>query len=111
MPISPHLLRRLQESLGVDAAADLAMIVETVDAMRADLAELRHEVRREIDGVKARVEATATKADIQTLRTDIQTVRTENQALRAEFKDALLFQTRWMLAGVVTVLLAIFFKS
>ena len=88
----------------MDATADLAAILETVEATRADLAELRHEMRREIDGLKARVAETVTKAELQTVRTDI-------QVLRSEFKDALLLQTRWMLAGIVTVLLAIFFKG
>ena len=86
MPISAHLLRKLQDTLGMDAAADLTTIVETVEATRADLAELRHE----FDLLKARVDELPTKADL---------------------KDAFWVQTRWMLGGLVVVLLAILFKS
>jgi hypothetical protein len=45
MPVSPHLLRKLQEALGVDAATDLVNQLETMDPLRGDIAELRHEMR------------------------------------------------------------------
>ncbi len=45
MPVSPHLLRKLHEALGADAAEDLVNILESMDPLRGDLAELRHEMR------------------------------------------------------------------
>ena len=86
MPVSAHLLRKLQESLGVDAAADLTTLLETVEATRADLAELRHE----FDLLRARVDQLPTRADLD---------------------HALLIQTRWMLGGFALVLTAILFKG
>jgi hypothetical protein len=44
MPIPPHLKRRLQHSLGTEAAEDLVSWMEGVDNARADIAELRHEM-------------------------------------------------------------------
>jgi hypothetical protein len=45
MPVSSHLLRKLQETLGADAADDLATWMEGMDANRGDIAELRHEMQ------------------------------------------------------------------
>jgi len=45
MPISPHVLRRLQEVLGADAAEYLVQRMEATDTTRADLGELRHEMQ------------------------------------------------------------------
>jgi hypothetical protein len=50
MPIPPHLTRRLAEILGEDVAEDLVTWIEGQrtewrDAMRADFAELRHEMQ------------------------------------------------------------------
>lgn len=70
----------------MDAAADLTTLLETVEATRADVAELRHE----FDLLKTQVAQLPTKADL---------------------KDAFLVQTRWLLSGLVVVLLAILFKS
>jgi hypothetical protein len=46
MSISPHLHRKLQETLGPDAADDLVIILEGMDANRGDVGELRHEFER-----------------------------------------------------------------
>lgn len=45
MPISPHLIRKLQEALGAAAAEDLVSMLESMDANRGDIAELRHEMQ------------------------------------------------------------------
>jgi len=45
MPISPHLQRTLQETLGVEAADDLVNLLESMDANRGDVGELRHEMQ------------------------------------------------------------------
>jgi len=45
MPISSHLLRKLQDALGAEAAEDLATLLESMDGIRGDIAELRHEMR------------------------------------------------------------------
>jgi hypothetical protein len=45
MSVSPHLHRKLREKLGVDAGDDLAGQLNSVDALRADVAELRHEMQ------------------------------------------------------------------
>ena len=90
MPVSSHLLRKLQESLGHDAAADLATMLESMDAIRADIAELRHQMEIQLARLNARLDATVTKADLD---------------------HALLIQTRWMLGGLVLVLTAILFKG
>ena len=45
MPISPHLLRKLQEALGAEAASDLASRLDDMDANRGDIGELRHEMQ------------------------------------------------------------------
>ena len=70
----------------MDAAADLGTLLETVEATRADLAELRHK----FDLLEMRVATMPTKADLD---------------------RALLIQTRWMLGGFALVLTAILFKG
>ena len=56
MPVSPHLLRKLQETLGSDAAEDLVMMLEGMDANRGDIGELRHEMQLGFARIDARFE-------------------------------------------------------
>lgn len=56
MPLSPQLLRKLQEALGADAAGDLVDWMEAMDANRGDLAELRHEMLLGFVRIDARFE-------------------------------------------------------
>ncbi|MEX2179462.1 MAG: hypothetical protein WD801_12180 [Gemmatimonadaceae bacterium] len=56
MPISPHLLRKLQETLGADAADDLVTWMEAMDANRGDVGELRHEMQMGFARMDARFE-------------------------------------------------------
>jgi hypothetical protein len=42
---SPHLERKLKEVLGDDAGVELAAMTERIDPIRADIAELRQEIR------------------------------------------------------------------
>ena len=45
MPLSPQLQRKLQAVLGSDAAEDLINVLESLDADRGDVRELRHETQ------------------------------------------------------------------
>jgi predicted nuclease with TOPRIM domain len=56
MPISQHLLRKLQETLGAEAADDLVSWIEDMDANRGDVGELRHEMQLGFARVDARFE-------------------------------------------------------
>lgn len=94
-------MRKLQESLGVEAATDLATIVESVEATRADIAELRHQMEIQLASVKAEL-----KSEIAVLR-----ARTDQTVTKADLDHALLIQTRWMLGGLALVLTAILFKG
>ena len=56
MPASPHLLRKLQEVLGSDAADELLNSMSEIDANRGDIAELRHEMQLGFARVDTRFE-------------------------------------------------------
>jgi hypothetical protein len=56
MPISPQLLRKLRETLGVDAADDLVSRLEDMDSIRGDIGELRHEMELGFARIEARLE-------------------------------------------------------
>ena len=58
MPISSHLLRKLQEIFGVEAADDFVSWADQMEANRGDIAELRHEMQLGF----ARVDASLEKA-------------------------------------------------
>ncbi len=45
MPVPSHVARRLREVLGADAAEDLVNWMDETTAVRADVAELRHEMQ------------------------------------------------------------------
>lgn len=45
MAIPHHVKRKLQETLGAEAAEDLVSWMEETDAHRGDVAELRHEMQ------------------------------------------------------------------
>jgi hypothetical protein len=53
MPIPSHLSRRLRETLGAEAGEELVTWIDNVDAMRGDVAELRHQM----DLMEARLSA------------------------------------------------------
>ena len=59
MSLSPQLLRKLRETLGVDAPNDLVRWMESMDSNRGDLGELRHEMQLGF----ARVDATFAKLE------------------------------------------------
>src|SRR5881409_722484 len=63
MPISPHLLRKLHETLGAEAAEDLASRLEAMDANRGDIGELRHEMQLGFTRVDARFASLEAKFD------------------------------------------------
>jgi hypothetical protein len=101
MPLSSHLLRKLQETLGMEAATDLSSIIETVEATRADVAELRHQMEIEFAKVRAEVKTEATVIN----------TRLDQAVTSARLEHALLIQTRWILGGFALVLIAILFKG
>ena len=45
---SPHLERKLKETLGDDAGEELAAVTDRIDPIRGDIAELRHAIRGDI---------------------------------------------------------------
>ena len=74
----------------MDATSDLAAMVESFEATRADVAELRHRMEIQFATISARLDQTVTKADLA---------------------HALLIHTRWMLGGFALILTAILFKG
>jgi hypothetical protein len=55
--LSPHLQRKLQETLGREAAEDLVNRMGQVDSLRADVAELRHEMQLGFARMESKMEA------------------------------------------------------
>lgn len=45
MAATPNLQRKLQQALGAEAAGDLGAWMQSMDAYRTDIADLRHEMR------------------------------------------------------------------
>src|SRR5689334_6917624 len=56
MPLSPHVSRKLQEALGVEAGEELVTWMSNVDDLRGDVAELRHEVEQRFTALESRME-------------------------------------------------------
>lgn len=42
---SPHLERKLNDARGSDAGEELAAVIDRIDPIRGDIAELRHEMQ------------------------------------------------------------------
>src|SRR5688572_20156860 len=61
MPVSPHLRRRLRETLGADAGDDLVDLLDVLQATRGDIAELRHEMQLRFEKLDARISAVDAK--------------------------------------------------
>lgn len=56
MPINPHLQRKLQQALGPEAGDSLVTYLDSVEAMRGDIAELRHDMDRLEDRLTALID-------------------------------------------------------
>jgi hypothetical protein len=56
MPLSPHMSRKLQEALGLEAGEELVTWMSNVDDLRGDVAELRHAMENRMDQGFARLE-------------------------------------------------------
>jgi hypothetical protein len=69
MPISAHLLRKLEEALGHEAADDLVTQLTDIQSLRADVAELRHEMLLGFTRVDARFTALTDRIDTQSDKT------------------------------------------
>jgi hypothetical protein len=65
---SPHLHRKLQESLGDDAGEELAAVIDRVDPIRGDIAELRHSVQASIAELRHEMKQGLEKAATEQLR-------------------------------------------
>jgi hypothetical protein len=70
MAISPHLIRKLQEALGHEAAEDLVSHLEGGESLRADVAELRHEMQLGFAKIDARFANLDTKIEKLDAKTD-----------------------------------------
>ncbi|MEX2180394.1 MAG: hypothetical protein WD801_16885 [Gemmatimonadaceae bacterium] len=68
MPVPSHVARRLREVLGADAAEDLVNWMDETTAVRADVAELRHEMQVGFARLEANFGAQGerTRADLAT---------------------------------------------
>lgn len=63
MSISPHLQRKLQEALGQEAAEDLVGQLNDSQSLRADVAELRHEMQLGFARLDAKIELNVGRFD------------------------------------------------
>lgn len=88
MPVSPLLLRKLQESLGADAADDLVRWMEAMDANRGDIGELRHEMQLGFASIDARFDKmyAAMQAGFQQVEARFHQVDARFQQVEARFQ-------------------------
>lgn len=56
MPLSPHMSRKLQETLGLEAGEELVTWMSNVDDLRGDVAELRHEMDSRFSVIENRMD-------------------------------------------------------
>lgn len=72
MPVSLELNSRLQQALGEGAAEELVTLLREsdnrFDALRADVAELRHEMRSGFDTLEARIDARIARSTADLLK-------------------------------------------
>lgn len=77
---SPHLDRKLKESLGNEAGEELAAVMDRIDPMRGDIAELRHAMEKGFVELRHAIEKGSADQ-------------------HAQLERAVLFQTRWRLGS------------
>lgn len=65
---SPHLGRKLKDALGDDAGEELAAVIDRIDPIRGDIAELRHTVRGEVAALRHAMEVAIEKSAKEQLR-------------------------------------------
>jgi hypothetical protein len=58
LPISAHLVKKLEEALGSEAAEDLVSQLTDIQSLRADVAELRHEMQLGFARLETKIEGT-----------------------------------------------------
>lgn len=92
----------------MDSGDEVSNLFENADELNGDFAEFRHEMRRDLAAINARLESLTTHVDMCATKADMAELRTE---IRTEFRDAMLTQTRWSLAGLLTIVIAIYFRS
>jgi len=68
MPVSSHVLRKLQEALGAEAADYLVRRMDEMESVRGDVSELRHEMQLGFARMDARFEQMDLR--FETLRAD-----------------------------------------
>lgn len=94
MPISLHLSRKFQETLGLEAADYLVSWMEGMDAIRGDIGELRHEMQLD----SARVDARFREMDARFQQLNTQWVgmfETSQARFEASLEKGLREQTRF----------------
>jgi hypothetical protein len=69
MSISAHLVRKLEEMLGPEAAEDLVRQLTDIQTLRADVAELRHEMQLGFTRIDARFDALSERIVAQSDKT------------------------------------------
>lgn len=92
----------------MDSADEVSNLFENADELNGDFAEFRQEMRRDLAAINARLDSLTSRVDMCATKADLAEVRSE---LRTDFRDAMLNQTRWILAGLLTILLAIYFRT
>lgn len=88
----------------MDSGDEVSNLFENADELNGDFAEFRHDLA----AINARLESLTTHVDMCATKADMAELRTE---IRTEFRDAMLTQTRWSLAGLLTIVIAIYFRS
>ncbi len=69
MPVPSHIARRLREVLGPEAGGDLVSWMDETASVRADIAEMRHEMVRMEARISALIEHTKSEFSTQVERT------------------------------------------
>jgi hypothetical protein len=56
---SPHLQRKLNDALGSEAGEELAVVIDRIDPIRGEIAELRHEMQHIATRMEGAIEKSA----------------------------------------------------
>ena len=65
---SPHLERKLKETLGNEAGEELVTVIDRIDPIRADIAELRHFMEKGFAGQRSEWSAAIEKSAREQMR-------------------------------------------
>jgi hypothetical protein len=107
MPIPPHLQRKLQQAIGTEAGDSLVTYLDSVEAMRGDIAELRHDTERLEDRLTALINASNEKLTaLIAVNNERLTglIATTEARLEASFEKGLREQTRFFFVAWSVIL-------